>query len=195
VYIDHDEFEGRALWGITIPKGEDDVDGNGHGTHCAGTIAGKTFGVAKKANIIAVKVLDAGGGGTVSDVIKGIEWVVHHHKTKRLQYGGPVRSVVSMSLGGGKSKVMDAAVNQAVHAGVHVIVAAGNSNEDACEGSPSGAELVITVGASDRFDRMAYFSNFGPCVSLFAPGVDIRSSWIGSTTTETNVISGTSMAW
>ncbi|KAJ3085040.1 serine protease [Quaeritorhiza haematococci] len=202
VFIDHVEFEGRAIWGATIPKGDPDVDGNGHGTHCAGTIAGKKYGVAKNAQIVAVKVLRSNGGGTLSDVVKGIEWAAKHHKEQVLkavqsaEEGEPpkkVKSVANMSLGGGRSRALDAAVNAAVAAGIHFAVAAGNDNRDACNYSPAAAVRPITVGATTIDDTRAWFSNWGKCVDIFAPGHQILSAWIGSKVA-TNTISGTSMA-
>lgn len=190
INIAHTDFEGRAQWGATIPFGDIDIDGNGHGTHCAGTIAGKTFGIAKRANVIAVKVLRTNGFGTNSDVIKGVEWVI---KASRRGAQKGRRSAANMSLGGGRSITLESVVNRAVESGVHFAVAAGNDNEDACEYSPAAAEGPITVGATTNRDAMAFFSNHGPCVDIFAPGMDITSAWIGSRRA-INTISGTSMA-
>lgn len=192
INITHEEFEGRAIWGKTIPLFDEDIDGNGHGTHVAGTIGGKTYGVAKQANLIAVKVLRTNGFGTNSDVIKGIEWVTKTHKRKS-RIDKSRKSVANMSLGGGRSISLERAVNRAVAAGVHFAVAAGNDNEDACNYSPAAATGPVTVGASTRLDDMAFFSNHGTCVDIFAPGLDIKSAWIGSDTA-VNTISGTSMA-
>jgi len=112
---DHSDFEGRASWGKTIPRGDIDEDGNGHGTHCSGTIAGKKYGVAKKAHIIAVKVLRSNGSGTMSDVVKGVEWAaLSHIKAAEKKDKGFKGSVANMSLGGGKSQALDQAVNAAV---------------------------------------------------------------------------------
>jgi len=197
VNIAHTDFGGRATWGATIPDGDDDIDGNGHGTHVAGTVAGMRYGVAKRANIVAVKVLRSNGSGSMSDVVKGVEWTVDAHlrrqkeaKAKNQTFKG---SIANMSLGGGKSRVLELAVNAAVDNGIVYVVAAGNENEDACDGSPSGAKSAITVGASTVEDERAYFSNYGKCVNVFAPGKDITSTWIGSRVA-TNTISGTSMA-
>lgn len=190
INIDHEEFEGRAKWGKTIPLFDLDIDGNGHGTHCAGTIGSKTFGVAKKATLIAVKVLRTSGFGTNSDVIKGVEWVTKQHRRKSR---AGRKSVANMSLGGGRSMTLERIVDRAVAAGVHFAVAAGNDAEDACEYSPAAAKGPITVGASTIEDGMAFFSNHGKCVDIFAPGLDIKSTWIGSKDA-VNTISGTSMA-
>ena len=196
--IEHVDFEGRASWGKTIPQDDEDIDGNGHGTHCSGTIAGKKFGVAKKANVYAVKVLKSNGSGTMSDVVKGVEWAATAHSetlkaAKKGKKKGFKGSVANMSLGGGKSRTLDLAVNAAVDTGLHFAVAAGNDNADSCNYSPAAAENAVTVGASTLADERAYFSNFGKCNDIFAPGLNILSTWVGSKYA-TNIISGTSMA-
>ncbi|QKX63494.1 uncharacterized protein TRUGW13939_10665 [Talaromyces rugulosus] len=195
---DHVDFEGRASWGKTIPAGDADEDGNGHGTHCSGTIAGKKYGVAKKANVYAVKVLRSNGSGSMSDVVTGVEWAATQHikKVKDAKAGkakGFKGSAANMSLGGGKSVTLDKAVNAAVDAGIHFAVAAGNDNADSCNYSPAAAEKAVTVGASTLADERAYFSNYGKCNDIFAPGLNILSTWIGSKYA-VNTISGTSMA-
>nr|AIN44165.1 serine proteinase [Volvariella volvacea] len=179
VYTAHTQFEGRARWGATF-GGYANADGNGHGTHCAGTIAGSQFGVAKAASIIAVKVLSDGGSGAWADIISGLNWV----GTQASASGRP--SVVSMSLGG-------VAIHQLTSLGVHVVVAAGNNNANAANYSPARAPSAITVGASTIADARASFSNYGTIVDVFAPGQSVISAWIGGTTA-TNSISGTSMA-
>lgn len=192
--VDHVDFEGRANWGQTIPQGDADEDGNGHGTHCSGTIAGKKYGVAKKANVYAVKVLRSNGSGTMSDVVKGVEWAAEAHIKKSKKSDKKFKgSVANMSLGGGSSRTLDLAVNAAVDAGIHFAVAAGNDNADACNYSPAAAEKAVTVAASTLADERAYFSNYGKCTDIFAPGLNILSTWIGSKYA-TNTISGTSMA-
>ncbi|KAF3034406.1 serine protease [Didymella heteroderae] len=194
----HVDFEGRAHWGKTIPSGDADEDGNGHGTHCSGTVAGKKYGVAKKANVYAVKVLRSNGSGTMSDVVKGVEWAAQAHSdavsaAKKGKKKGFKGSAANMSLGGGKSTTLDLAVNAAVDAGIHFAVAAGNDNADSCNYSPAAAQNAVTVGASTLLDERAYFSNYGKCNDIFAPGLNILSTWIGSEHA-TNTISGTSMA-
>lgn len=192
--VDHVDFEGRAHWGKTIPRGDADEDGNGHGTHCSGTVGGKKYGVAKKANIYAVKVLRSNGSGTMSDVVKGVEWAAEAHAKRAAKKDPKFKgSAANMSLGGGKSPTLDLAVNAAVEYGLNFAVAAGNDNADACNYSPAAAEKAITVGASTIADQRAYFSNYGKCTDIFAPGLNIESTWIGSKYA-TNTISGTSMA-
>lgn len=181
----HTDFGGRAKMAKSFVDGEDAVDLHGHGTHVAGTIGSKTYGVAKSVNVFGVKVLDSSGSGTDADVIAGIQYVA--------QNGRPGKSVVNMSLGGGKSTALDNAVAAAVSKGVAFIVAAGNESDDACSGSPSGASSAFAVGASDKTDKAAYFSNYGQCVKVYGPGVDITSLWKGKNGA-TNTISGTSMA-
>lgn len=194
VYVDHKDFEGRAVWGKTIPFGDVDEDAHGHGSHCAGTIGGKAFGVAKKAKLVAVKVLGSDGSGSMSDVIGGVEYVVESHRKEQKEGDSKFKgSTANMSLGGGKSPSLDIAVNAATQAGVHFAVAAGNDNQDACYYSPASAEGAVTVGATDIRDDRAYFSNYGSCVDIFAPGVDVISVGTYSPTSSASM-SGTSMA-
>ena len=182
----HSEFAGRVAAGYTaVIDGFGTDDCNGHGTHVAGTIGGRTYGIAKQVTIVPVRVLDCFGSGTLSGVIAGIDWVTANNN------GAP--AVANMSLGAATSPTVDAAVERLVAAGVTAAVAAGNSNVDACATSPARTPSAITVGATDITDTRAVYSNFGPCVDIFAPGTGITSSWI-DTDTATNVISGTSMA-
>ncbi|KAL1916728.1 uncharacterized protein VTP21DRAFT_5432 [Calcarisporiella thermophila] len=185
VNIKHEEFEGRARIGKTFYEGtgEDDL---GHGTHVAGIVGGKTYGVAKKAEIVSVKVLGPDGSGSTSTIIAGLEWV-----NKNADKG---KSVVNMSLGGPRSIALDLAVREVTNNNTIVVVAAGNSNFDSCFFSPAGSPGVISVAATQEDDKRASYSNFGfLCTTLFAPGTQIPSAWIGSTT-EVKTISGTSMA-
>ncbi|KAF9192465.1 serine protease [Haplosporangium sp. Z 767] len=194
INIDHKEFEGRAVWGATIPDGDPDSDDNGHGTHCAGTIGSRAYGVSKKAKIVAIKVLRSNGSGTLSDVAKGVDFAVQSHLELKSKQGSKYKgSVANMSLGGGKSRALDQAVANAVATGLHFAVAAGNDNRDACDYSPAGVETAVTVGASTLDDSRAYFSNFGSCVDIFGPGLNIESTWIGGDNVK-RTISGTSMA-
>ncbi|GJJ75222.1 hypothetical protein EMPS_07580 [Entomortierella parvispora] len=186
VYAEHEEFGGRAKLAANFVDGSADTDENGHGTHVSGTIGGSTYGVAKKVSIVGVKVLDAQGSGSTSGVVAGMDWVAQHAK--------PGKSVVNMSLGGGKSQAIDDAAGRLFSANIPLIVAAGNDETvDACDGSPSGAPNTFTVAASDNKDSSASFTSWGSCVEIYGPGVDITSSWIGGTDAS-NTISGTSMA-
>ena len=165
--------------------GEANTDLNGHGTHIAGTIGSKTYGVAKKATLYGVKVLNGQGSGSWSGVIAGINYVVKN--------AVPGKTIINMSLGGSKSQALNDAVDAAYAAGVVVIVAAGNDAGDAALVSPAGASGAFAVGATDNTDTLASFSNRGKAVRLFAPGVNITSLWKGANGA-TNTISGTSMA-
>jgi subtilisin family serine protease len=179
----HSQFGGRATWG-TNTVDSNNTDCNGHGTHVAGTVGGSTYGVAKAVRLIAVKVLNCAGSGSVTSVVNGINWV-------RANAVRP--AVANMSLGGGASSTIDNAVANATAAGITFAVAAGNSSANACNSSPARAPSAITVGASTSSDARASFSNFGSCVDIFAPGQSIASAWRTSDTA-TNTISGTSMA-
>lgn len=183
----HTDFSGRLRSGFSaINDGRGSNDCNGHGTHVAGTAAGTTFGIAKAASIVPVRVLDCAGSGTNTGVIAGLDWIIANHSAG-------VAAVANMSLGGGTSLALDTAVQNAINDGVVMAVAAGNSNTNACNSSPARAANAITVGATDRTDTRASYSNFGGCVDLFAPGSNITSTWINSATA-TNTNSGTSMA-
>lgn len=163
----------------------DTTDCNGHGTHVAGTAAGTKYGVAKLATIHSVRVLGCGGQGDTAGVVAGVDWVAGNKI---------LPAVANMSLGGGDNAALDDAVRGAIAAGVTFAVAAGNDNANACTGSPNKVAQAITVGASTITDsRDTSYSNFGPCVDLFAPGTGITSAWIGGNTA-TNTIDGTSMA-
>ncbi len=181
----HVDFGGRVSGGFTaISDGNGTSDCNGHGTHVAGTVGGATWGVAKATQLIPVRVLGCNGSGTTSGVIAGVDWVTANHVKP---------AVANMSLGGGASSTLDNAVANAVAAGVTFVVAAGNSNANACNYSPARAASAITVGATTSTDARASYSNFGSCLDLFAPGSSIKSAWYTSSTA-TNTISGTSMA-
>ncbi|XP_006464047.1 serine proteinase 2 [Agaricus bisporus var. bisporus H97] len=186
IFIEHTEFGGRATWGETFGPYAD-ADGNGHGTHISGTAAGRQFGVAKAANLVAVKVLSDQGSGTISDIISGLNFVAQ----RAASTGRP--AVTLLALGGGPSTVLDNAVVSLTSSGIHVVVAAGNSNADASNFSPARVPSAITVGATIISDSRTSPSNFGSVIDVFAPGQNIVSAWIDSPTS-TNTLSGTSMA-
>ncbi|EJD54174.1 subtilisin-like protein [Auricularia subglabra TFB-10046 SS5] len=187
VMIDHADFGGRARWGKTFGPYQD-RDDFGHGTHVAGIAAGTRYGVAKSANIIALRVMNNEGGGYLSDTIAAVNWATQQvtNVTKR-------PSIITMSLKFDPSDVLDAAVTAAVAAGVHVTVSAGNAGVSADTQSPARARAAITVGATDINDKISRFSNFGSAVDIFAPGESIISSYIKGPNS-TTVMSGTSMA-
>jgi subtilisin family serine protease len=187
----HNEFENRATVGFDAFRGNGQ-DCNGHGTHVAGILGGKTFGVAKKVKIISVKVLDCAGSGTTSNVVAGINWVTGNHTV------GP--AVANMSLGGGANSALDTAVAQSIGDGIAYSIAAGNGNifgsgQNACNTSPARVPAALTTGATDNTDKKTTWSNYGNCVDVFAPGNAIVSAW-GSTTDPNawQAVSGTSMA-
>ncbi|MEU1280289.1 S8 family peptidase [Streptomyces sp. NPDC005805] len=187
----HSEFGGRASVGTdTVGDGRNGQDCQGHGTHVAGTVGGKTYGVAKGVNLIAVRVLDCNGSGTNAAVIAGVDWVTANAKKP---------AVANMSLGGGANTSLDNAVKRSIASGVSYSVAAGNGipilgwPANACNYSPARVPEAITVGATDSADRRASFSNFGTCLDVFAPGVNVTSAWKDNDTA-TSTISGTSMA-
>lgn len=185
VLATHETFGGRVSGGKDFIDNDDDpTDENGHGTHVAGTIGGSEYGVAKNVKIVPVRVLDADGSGTTEQVVAGIDWVAQNAT-------GP--SVANMSLGGTADDALDQAVSGAIANGVTFAVAAGNDGADASGYSPARVSSAITVAASDKTDKEASFSNYGSSVDLYAPGVNITSSW-GTGDTATNTISGTSMA-
>ncbi|MER7396250.1 S8 family peptidase [Streptomyces sp. NPDC000151] len=181
----HQDFGGRARSGWDFVGDDRNAgDENGHGTHVAATIAGEKHGVAKEADIVSVRVLDGAGSGTTANVIAGIDWVAQHAERP---------AVANLSLGSMASPQLDDAVRNAIEAGVTFTVAAGNNNLPAALYSPARVEEAVTVGATDSDDTRAEFSNFGPPVDLFAPGVGITSAWNSGDAAE-RVLSGTSMA-
>ncbi len=185
INFNHIDFGGRASRGVDeVTVGGSAADCNGHGTHVSGTVGGAIYGVAKNVSLVAVRVLNCQGSGTTSGVVAGIDWVTANRV---------LPAAANMSLGGGFSTTLNQAVARAVASGVTFAVAAGNSTANACNSSPSSEPSAITVGATDINDGFAYFSNFGSCVDINAPGVNITSDWYSSNTA-TNTISGTSMA-
>jgi len=186
IYMENVDFEGRAVWGYdAVENPSPENDANGHGTHCAGTVGGKDFGIAKKVTLVAVRVLNAGGSGTIAGVIAGVQWASRD--------GAGKKSVASMSLGGGKNQALNDAVKAGTGMGVTYVIAAGNSAANTCNFSPASEPTAITVMCSDSSDAFCYFSNFGNCAHVIAPGMGVTSAWIGSPYAQ-NTISGTSMS-
>jgi len=182
VLTTHPDFGGRATHGVNYAGGPN-TDQNGHGTHCAGTVGGTTSGIAKYVSIVAVKVLGANGSGSLSNVIAGVNWVANRNSNRP--------GVGSMSLGSTYNAAVNNAVAAAVSYGTTMVVAAGNSNDNACNYSPASTASAISVGATTRGDTRSTFSNYGSCVHIFAPGSDINSAYLGNGYA---VLSGTSMA-
>ena len=174
LYAAHSEFEGRAQQVINLAGGSSSDD-NGHGTHVAGTIGSKSYGVAKKTKLYGVKVLNANGSGSYSDIIAGVQATVEDSR----QRSCPKGVVANMSLGGSKSQAVNDAVAAAVEAGIFFAVAAGNEGVNLANTSPASEPSAMAVGASDSSDRLASFSNWGS-LGVIAPGVNILSTWNGA---------------
>jgi subtilisin family serine protease len=192
IFLEHNEFGGRATGGYSsIGSTTNWSDQSGHGTHVSGTVGGATYGIAKNIHLVAVRVLDANGSGSISGIIAGIDWAIVNHTTRP--------AVGNMSLGGGASTALDNAVKKAISDGIVMCVAAGNNARNASNYSPARVTNAITVGATgstssfSNYDAFASYSNFGSVVDILAPGTNITSTWIGSTTA-IRTISGTSMA-
>ncbi len=181
ILTSHTQFGGRAT-NVFDAFGGNGQDCNGHGTHVAGTVGGSTYGVAKGVKLRGLRVLDCNGSGSNSGVIAGMDWVKNNRTNP---------AIANMSLGGGYSSTTNTAANNLANSGVFLAVAAGNSNANACNYSPASATYATTVGATDRNDYRASYSNYGSCVDVYAPGSSITSAWSNG---GTNTISGTSMA-
>ncbi|MFB4423385.1 S8 family peptidase [Streptomyces sp. QL37] len=185
VRITHQEISGRASYGYDFVDNDSTAqDGAGHGTHVATTVAGTTYGVAKKAKIVAVRVLGNDGSGTTAGVIAGVDWITANHVAD---------SVANVSLGGGASTTLDNAVRRSITSGVTYSIAAGNSGALASNYSPARVTTAITVGATTRTDARATYSNYGPVVDIFAPGSAITAGW-NTSDTATYTGNGTSFA-
>jgi cerevisin len=173
----HPEFEGRARMGAQFAQGNT----NGHGTHVAGIIGARTYGVNKRSRIVGVQVLDDNGFGSWQRIIAGLQWISQQ----------AVPSIVNLSIGGRKSRIVNRVVEQMTARGWKIVVAAGNDHQNACDISPASSSAVLTVAASSINDEFAMFSNYGQCVDLIAPGEAILSTWPNNMAA---IMSGTSMA-
>jgi len=183
----HTDFTYRCQWAIDTTL-EGQYDGNGHGTHVASTAAGTNYGIARNANIFAAKICNSQGQCATSNQIRAIQWAANRRSTTGRKVVG------NMSVGGkGSSPSINSAIQAAVRVGVIIVVAAGNDNQNACGYTPASAPDAFTVGATDSMDKRSTFSNFGPCLKVFAPGTGITAAWIGSNI-NTDTKSGTSMA-
>ncbi|WP_447003401.1 S8 family serine peptidase [Saccharothrix isguenensis] len=180
----HTDFGGRATFDVNTSGDGYNVDCGGHGTHVAGTIGGELYGVAKGVKLHAVKVLDCDGWGTTAGVAAGIDWVTANAQKP---------AVANMSLGGAPDDIVDAATRRSIASGITYTIASGNESDNACYVSPARVAEAITVNAADRNDARAWFSNWGTCTDMYAPGLDILSAW-HSSDTAVETISGTSMA-
>jgi subtilisin family serine protease len=190
ISTNHSDFTGRLLTGYTYySDGNGSNDCNGHGTHVAGSAAGTTYGAAKQATLIPVRVINCDGSGTIFSVMSGLNWIAQNTFV-----GEP--AVVNMSIGGPANATLDDAITSLSQQGLLFVVAAGNDNQNACNYSPARVPLAITVAASNRNDAWPsnpVFSNFGSCVDVIGPGVDVPSAYIGGSNTAA-LASGTSMA-
>ncbi len=188
IFSGHRDFGGRVVEGFSaIDDGRGTADCNGHGTHVAGIVGGSNYGVAKSVTLVPVRVIDCDGSGTVSSVVAGLDWILMN----RQKSGSP--GVVNMSLTGPPSSALDQEVKVLLSSGITCVVAAGNSSLDACNFSPARVPGALTVGATTITDERASFSNYGSCIALFAPGVNILSDGYSSPSA-TSVSSGTSEA-
>jgi len=194
IYISNVDFGSRAVFGWKAQASWSNTDANGHGTHVASTCGGRNYGVAPLINnLYAVKVLGDDGSGTNAGVIAGVDWAASQYRSRGRN------AVANLSLGGGISTTLDNACNSAMNLGLVMVVAAGNDDQNACNYSPARASACIGVGSTEQGpgnnppDVRSYFSNWGTCVKIFAPGSEITAAWIGSTTA-VRTISGTSMA-
>ncbi|KAM7201080.1 Peptidase S8/S53 domain containing protein [Rhypophila sp. PSN 637] len=189
IRIAHEEFGGRAVWGRNFIAGSPNSDEQGHGTHVAGTIGGKKYGVAKAATLVAVKILNKDGRGSTSGIISALNWVVSDAKAKNIVK----KAVINMSVGGTYNSALNSAVAAATKAGITVVVAAGNDADLVNFYSPASEASAITVGAIEGTDSRAWFSNYGSLVDIFAPGVSVLSAGHKANNAY-KYLSGTSMA-
>ncbi|KAL0088474.1 serine protease [Phycomyces blakesleeanus] len=197
IYEEHEDFGGRASFGVNFLKGSPDNDTNGHGTHSAGIIGGKRYGVAKKAKLVSVKILDENATGSVSNAIAGIDWIVKCHEfdiQKSLLKGNTYKgAVATLNFITTSTKALNKAVIEGIYGGVTIIVPAGNDGQSACDYSPPSVTAAIKVGSSTYYDKKSLFSNNGNCVNIYAPGQSIISAG-NSHKNSKRVLSGTSEA-
>jgi subtilisin family serine protease len=185
IRFDHQEFGGRAVPGFDgVGDGMNGGDCDGHGTHVAGTIGGRTYGVAKQVRLVSVRVLGCNGVGYASSVYAGIDWVIQNNR-------GP--AVANFSIGGARDETYNQVMRKLLSAGIQASIAAGNATRDACLDSPGSTTEAVTVGATNATDGRAAFSNYGNCVDVFAPGNAITSADAAGSTTA-RLMSGTSSA-
>ncbi|CAH1251387.1 PCSK9 [Branchiostoma lanceolatum] len=181
INTEHVEFEGRASWGVDFVDDPSPLtDKNGHGTHVAALIGGKTFGVAKKVDLVAVRTMNHNSSGKTDNLILAVEWITKDVQ-KRREKKPTYKAITNMSVGASRSPTLNAAIAAAANASMIFVVSAGNDQTDACNKSPASAEAAITVAAINAVDKFSStFSNYGPCVDILAPGEDIQSAWINS---------------
>ncbi|MYS84796.1 S8 family serine peptidase [Streptomyces sp. SID5474] len=185
IRISHKQFEGRASVGFdAVGDGNNGLDCNGHGTHVAGILGSRDYGIAKQVKLVSVRVIGCANSASTSQVIQGVDWVTAH---------AVLPAVANMSIRGSVSAAKEKAVRASIAAGVTYVAGSGNDSANACDYSPGRLPETITVQSSDKSDRRASFSNYGKCTDLFAPGTDIVSTW-NDTDTDTLTASGTSMA-
>jgi len=181
----HDSLKHNSVMLNDFTTDNDLIDYNGHGTHVAGIIGGLNYGVANKVKMFGIKVFDSSGSGNTLDIIRAMYVVFKKCLNKNK------KCVINMSLGGPYQQIYNDIINDLMLNNIIVVVAAGNSNQDACNYTPAAAYLAVTVGSTNRYDERSYFSNWGNCVNIYAPGSDIISSYIGNSE---RILSGTSMA-
>lgn len=187
VRLTHSEFEGRVASGVDFTSSISGRDLNGHGTHVMAIALGKTYGVAKQARGISVKTLDMKGAGKVSVIIQGIDWVLRQSTVPNNL------KVINLSFAGVYNAALNHVVEQAIAAGCHVVVAAGNEATDALNFSPASSSAVLTIGAIDKFDQATNYTNHGKSLDFVAPGNAVLSAWYRDDF-DSHLDTGTSMA-